>query len=120
MEWYGPLTILPAIALVILSTSNFIVSSNSEIQALEKETDRNLAIIRLKLAQLRRLSVAISFLYSSILLFLFASLSTLLVSSKLAFNSLMILAVLLTTCAVVILLIHAIRAVEIRLKHLRI
>jgi hypothetical protein len=35
MEWYGPLTILPAIALVILSTSNFIVSSNSEIQALE-------------------------------------------------------------------------------------
>jgi len=120
MEWYVPLTILPAIALLILSTSNFIVSANSEIQQLEKETRRSLAIIRLKLVQLRRLSLAICFLYSSVLIFLFASLSMIFVISELIANCLMIFAVILTTCAIAILLVHAIKAIEIRLKHLRI
>ena len=120
MEWYGPLTILPAIALIILSTANFIVSSNSEIQALQKEAERNVEIIQLKLGQLKRLSVAISFLYSSILLFLFASLSAIFSWTNILFDGFMILAVLATTCAIAVLLVHAVRAVQIRLKHLQI
>jgi hypothetical protein len=36
MEWYGPLTILPAIGLLILSTSNFIVSLNEEVTVYKK------------------------------------------------------------------------------------
>jgi hypothetical protein len=31
MEWYLPITVLPALGLPILSTSNFIIASNEEI-----------------------------------------------------------------------------------------
>ena len=39
MEWYIPLTVLPAIALIILSTSNFLVGLNSELNQLERNRD---------------------------------------------------------------------------------
>ena len=36
MQWYRPLTILPAVALIILSTSGFIIELNKEITTLVK------------------------------------------------------------------------------------
>jgi len=49
MEWYGPLTILPAVALIIMSTSNFIIALNEEIILLQHEKEKLIEIIDLKL-----------------------------------------------------------------------
>ncbi len=73
MEWYAPLTILPAVGLLILSTSNFLVALNIEIYQLEKNKELNEWIINQKIKQLRRLGIANSFLYSSALFFMFST-----------------------------------------------
>jgi len=44
MEWYGPLTILPAIGLLILSTSRFIISLNEEVSKLEGDKIKDFEI----------------------------------------------------------------------------
>lgn len=119
MDWYGPLTILPAIGLIIMSTGNFIVSLNAEIEHLKHDRNRLDEIIYLKLAQLKRLSIANVFLYSSALLFLFASLSQALVHLPMLFFLLMILAVIAVSLAIVLLLIHAVKAVSIKQRHLK-
>jgi len=120
MEWYGPLTIMPAIGLIIMSTSNFTVGLISEIERLEMDEDRArcMHIIEKKLTQLRLLSVAISLLYASILFFLFASLSNLFVSKEIVFNLLMAAAVISTTTAMVLLFIYSLKATQIRQEHL--
>jgi uncharacterized membrane protein len=120
MEWYGPLTVLPAIGLLVLSTSNFIVALNAEITTLEdRETNTN-EIIMLKLGQLKRLGWANSFLYASALLFLIAGITKALLTFESLFNTLMLLGVFVTTIAIVFLLVHSYKSVSIRQKHLRI
>ena len=37
MQWIIPITVLPGIALIVLSTSNLVVSLNKEIAGLNKE-----------------------------------------------------------------------------------
>ena len=58
MEWHAPLSILPAIGLIILSTSNFIVALNNELYQLEENKEANKWIITQKLKQLKRLGIA--------------------------------------------------------------
>ena len=120
MEWYAPLTILPAIALIILSTSNFIVSLNSEITQLGVDSEKNYGIILGKLKQLKRLGIANSFLYGSVLIFLLSGLSKAIIESDTLFNAMMILAVITTTWALWFLFIHSIKSIQIRQKHLKI
>ncbi|MCF8303616.1 MAG: hypothetical protein K9I94_10115 [Bacteroidales bacterium] len=119
MEWYGPLTILPAIGLIIISTANFIVALNNEIQRLQAEQERNKEIIKKKVIQLKRLSIGISLLYSSVLFFLFASLAKIFADQNMIFNGLMVLGVIATTLAIIVLLIQALKAIYIRQRHLR-
>jgi len=119
MEWYVPLTILPAIALIILSTSNFLIALNNEIYQLEKNKDDSAWIIAQKLKQLRRLGIAMALLYSGTLCFMFAALSKAIYNGEILFNCLMIVAVLFVTVALGFLFVHSIKAIEIRQKHLK-
>ncbi|MEM9685639.1 MAG: hypothetical protein AAF934_01790 [Bacteroidota bacterium] len=119
MEWYGPLTVLPALGLLILSTSNFIVALNNEITALEHPEKKNIAIIRLKLAQLKRLSIANAFLYAGALLFLIAGISKALLERPSVFYILMLLGVFATTTALAFLFVHALKSIRIRQQHLK-
>lgn len=119
MEWYGPLTILPAVALIILSTSNFIIALNEEIILLQKEKDKLILIIELKVQQLKRLGIANGFLYGSALLFLIAGIMKVLTNVDKLFNYTLVIGVIFITIALVFLFIHAIRSVSIREKHLR-
>lgn len=118
MEWYGPLTILPAIGLVILSTANFLVSLNDEIYRLEKDKE-NKVIIMQKLKQLKRLGRANALLYLSAVLFLFSALEKVLLQSNMLFRLLMILGTILMALALVILFIHSLKAITIRHKNLK-
>lgn len=120
MEWYVPMTILPGLGLIILSTSNFLVALNSEIMRLCEDIENNREIIDLKVIQMRRLSIAMAFLYSSVLSFLLAGLSG--VTSfvgKTLFQGLMIVGVGLVTIAIIVLLIYSIKAIGIRQQLLK-
>ena len=70
MEWYLPITIIPGIGLVILSTSNILLALNREITQLEAAAQENVSIIASKLVQLKTVSFSIVFQYIGVLLFL--------------------------------------------------
>lgn len=119
MEWYGPLTILPAVGLIIMSTSNFIIALNEEIILLQNDKEKLIVIIELKLKQLKRLGIANGFLYGSALLFLAAGLMKVLTNADILFNYILLAGVVTIIVALTFLFIHAIRSVSIREKHLR-
>ena len=119
MEWYGPLTILPAVGLIIMSTSNFIIALNEEIILLQNDKEKLIVIIELKLRQLKRLGIANGFLYGSALLFLVAGIMKVLTNVDKLFNYILLIGVVTITVALTFLFIHAIKSVSIREKHLR-
>ena len=119
LVWYVPLTILPAIGLIILSTSNFLVALNSEIYQLERNNDVGEWIIEQKIKQLRRLGIATALLYSSALLFMFSALSKAIYHGEELFDCLMIIGVIFFTIALSFLFTHATKAISIRQKHLK-
>lgn len=65
-NWYIPITIIPGIGLLILSTSNLMVTLSSEINTLIHSTDENDAIINRKLVQLKLLNRAMVLFYIAI------------------------------------------------------
>lgn len=119
MEWYGPLTILPAVGLIIMSTSNFIIALNEEIILLQNDKEKLIVIIELKLKQLKRLGIANGFLYGSALLFLAAGIMKVLTNADILFNYILLAGVVTIIVALTFLFIHTIRSVSIREKHLR-
>lgn len=119
MDWYGPLTVLPAIGLLVLSTSNFIVSLNNELIVLENDKVKFLEIIHLKISELRKLGIANSFLYGSALFFMLAGMSKAIDMNDDFFFVLKLSGVFTTTGALVFLFIHSIKSVQIRQKHLK-
>ena len=119
MEWYAPLTVMPAIGLIILSTSNFIVALNNELVEMEMSDTPNEVVIELKLAQLKRLGIANSSLYGALLCFLVAGLSSALFSGPSFPKYSMVGGVVLTTFALIFLFIHALKAVRIRHKRFK-
>jgi len=119
MEWYGPLTILPAVALIIMSTTSFIIALNEEIILLQNNKEELIVIIELKLKQLKRLGIANGFLYGSALVFLIAGILKVITHFDKLFNFIMLIGVLTITIALVYLFIHAIKSVSIREKHLK-
>ena len=63
--WYLPITILPGIGLLILSTTNLIISLNEELERLLKEADEFQVLINRKLSQMRLLTYGMAGLYIS-------------------------------------------------------
>jgi len=122
MAWYIPLTIIPGVALLILSTTNLIVALNAEITMLKKEGAVELQeIVKLKLAQLTRLSISISLLYLGVLVLLLSGVVQGLGETyQLTGKYLLMAAVLLVCAAILILIIYSIKAVRVRIKHLKI
>lgn len=120
MEWYIPITLLPGIALLILSTSNFIIAINTEIQQLNKNKTLFADIIKLKLIQLKRLSFAISGLYISALFFTITGLFAALEYSEDIMFTFVSIGTGIMTLSVILLIIYSISAISIKRKHLTI
>lgn len=74
MDWYIPITIVPAVGLIILSTSNLLISLSAEIKDLIKGSSATQPLIKIKLKQLKRLSWAMIFLYVSVASFVVSGL----------------------------------------------
>lgn len=120
MEWYGPLTILPAIALLILSTTTFIIALNNEIIELVNDEEKYAKIIQLKMKQLKRLGIANAFLYACALLFMVAGLSMAFTNNSNLFLYLMLGGVITAVVALSFLFLHSLGSILIRQKHLKI
>jgi uncharacterized membrane protein len=120
MEWYIPISLLPGIALIILSTSNFIIALNNEVKEMKKDRVLYERIIKLKITQLKRLSISISCLYFSVLLFTIIGLISWFSVAKPFVINILVLAILIMTFSVLLLVSFAIRAIKIRDLHLNI
>lgn len=65
-NWYLPITIVPGIGLLILSTSNLMVTLSSELNGLIMEGCKDEPIIIRKLVQLKTLNRAMVFFYIAV------------------------------------------------------
>ncbi len=119
MQWYIPITIIPGIGLIIMSTSNLIIALNLEVSALNLNREAFHEIIALKMGQLRRLNWAMVFLYSGILCFLLSGLLAVLINPLgLLVRIIMIVGVACSLVAILYLVAFGFRAIHIRQKHL--
>lgn len=117
-HWYVPITIVPGIGLLILSTSNLMVALSSEINELIAEKKVQELIIRRKLKQLKRLNSAMVFLYLSVASFVISGLlAGISEASQTNFNASIYSAIIGIICALValiLLIIYSSKAVRIR------
>lgn len=119
MDWYVPITIVPGIGLLLLSTSNLLIALSTEIKNLiERQNDLQTVLPR-KLKQLRLLNNAMVFLYIAVASFVLSGLiaglyeSTHIMGTEIPiyFTVAGILSALLALC---ILIVYSFKAVKIR------
>lgn len=119
MEWYFPITIIPGIALLILSTTSLILGLNAELTQLSEEKKRFEIIVDQKIIQLKRISFAVFWLYMGIFLFLISGMGAAMVEDTIQWPKFILLAgVLSVTGAIILLLIFSIKSVKIRIAFL--
>ncbi len=70
--WYLPITIVPGLGLLILSTSNLMVTLSNEISAMIEYSQEKTIITR-KLTQLKLLNMAMVFFYVAVALLLISA-----------------------------------------------
>lgn len=120
MEWYFPITIIPGIALLILSTTSLILALNAELTQLAEEGKRIEIIVDQKINQLKRISFALFLLYLGIFLFLISGMGAAMVENSIQWPKFILLAgVLSVTWAIILLLIFSIKSVRIRIEFLQ-
>jgi hypothetical protein len=118
MKWYLPMTIIPGVGLIILSTSNIMLSVNSDITNLLKVHKGDDDIVKAKLSQLKRVSISIVFQYIAVLLFLLAGVIAAIFSDiEFLSKGALITGVLSLSSSIVIMLVYSIKAVAIRQRH---
>ncbi len=120
MEWYIPMTIIPGIGLIILSTSNIMLALNKEITNLEDRQAKNIEIINSKLSQLKSLSISIVFQYLGVLFFLLSGIVASVLNTDLIPQVLLFIGVGVISISILLLLFYSIKSVSIRQRHLNI
>ena len=119
MQWYIPITIIPGLGLIIMSTSNLLIALNTEVSQLNRKKGVFGEIIALKIGQMKRLNWAMIFLYLAILCFLLSGLLAVLINPvALLIRIIMIAGVGSSLVAIVFLISFGFRSVSIRQKHL--
>ena len=118
-EWYVPITILPGICLLILSTSNIMIDLSREIKTLISESEEQESkLIERKLKQLKLINRAMAFLYLSVLSFVLTALyAGFIANENWAFKGdtyLFFLGVLFALLALLSLMTYSFRAVKLR------
>ena len=119
MEWYLPMTIIPGIGLIILSTSNIMLELNREISKLEEAKHEKIEIIKLKLSQLKVLNISIVFQYLGVLLFLLSGIASPMYIDANIPKGLLFIGVAIISVSILFLLYYSIKSVNVRQKHLK-
>ncbi len=120
--WYLPITILPGIGLLILSTTNLIVSLNEELERLLKEANEFQVLIDRKLSQMRLLTYGMAGLYISTALMVLSGLTSFFKQFQPRIingvgSLILISGVVFIFISLIILIIYSTRAVTIRRAH---
>ena len=121
MQWILPITVIPGIGIIILSTSNFMINLNKEIVRLNKQKKEYFVIIELKLEQLKRLNWALVFLYTGILFFLTSGVLGAITEPENIYPvASMLVGIGVLIIAITLLIIYGFKSIYIRQKHLKI
>lgn len=119
MEWYIPITILPGIGLLILSTSNFLISLNDEIKVLNIDKEKYQSIVAEKIRQLKKLTFALIAQYLSAFSFVVSGiLGEILKMDEMMIN-LVFTGVVFLAISIILLIHYSIRTLNIRQKHFK-
>ena len=119
MEWYIPLTILPGIGMIILSTSNLLIAINNEIRDLNLEKDKYQTIISAKIKQLKRLNYALIAEYLCAFIFVVGGILGGMTKNDNVINSLILLGVAFLGIAIVFLIYYSLKSLVTRQEHLK-
>ena len=113
-SWIVPITLLPGIGLLIMSTSNLVVSLSEEIDHLEHRHLKMIPIIELKINQLDLLNKALVGLYISAGLFTLGGMIMGIYPEEQFVKWLLGVGVLIVFISLVLLIIYSFRSVKIR------
>ncbi len=118
-SWYVPITIVPGIGLLLMSTSNLLLGLSNEIKGLIVEQANYLDLLERKLRQLKLLNYAMVFLYVSVAFFVISGLVAGLYQSTNVMGGQMPLyfsgvGIISALAALLLLIIYAFRAVRIK------
>ncbi|MDZ4147982.1 MAG: hypothetical protein U1C58_06845 [Flavobacteriaceae bacterium] len=112
-NWYVPITILPGVALLILSTSNLLIALSGEIkQRIIDNQDKTVTLKKLK--QLKLLNRGMVGFYIGSGCMVGAGIQDFLAYSKICSKILMLLGTLSIFVSIAFLIVFSIRAVRIR------
>jgi phage shock protein PspC (stress-responsive transcriptional regulator) len=111
-NWYLPITIIPGIGLIVLSTSNLMVALSNELDKLIS-TCKDDTIINRKMAQLKLLNKAMVCFYVAIALLLISGIIAGINDTYNFSTYLGILAIVVSTFGLISLIIYSIRSVNI-------
>lgn len=112
-NWYLPITIVPGLGLLILSTSNLMVTLNNEISAMIEYSNEKTIITR-KLKQLKLLNMAMVFFYIAVALLLVSAVLNGLLTIEKTSLYISILAIVSALIGLFSLVFYSFRAVSIR------
>lgn len=112
-NWYLPITIIPGLGLLVLSTSNIMIALSNEIDSII-ELNKDSAIIRRKLAQLKLLNKAMAFFYTAIASLLISAILKGLFNLEETTFFISAFAVVLALIGLFSLILYSFRAVRIR------
>lgn len=112
-NWYLPITIVPGLGLLILSTSNLMVTLSNEISAM-LDTAKEKTIIARKLKQLKLLNMAMVFFYVAVALLLISAVCNGLYAIDKVSLYISVLAIFFALIGLFALVTFSFRAVSIR------
>lgn len=112
-NWYLPITIVPGLGLLILSTSNLMVTLSNEISAMLDTAKAKTIIVR-KLKQLKLLNMAMVFFYVAVALLLVSAVCNGLYAIDKASLYISVLAIVFALLGLFSLVLFSFRAVSIR------
>ncbi|MCL5128140.1 hypothetical protein [Algibacter sp. L4_22] len=112
-NWHLPITIVPGLGLLILSTSNLMVTLSNEISGMIENSNKK-SITARKLKQLRLLNMAMVFFYVAVALLLISAVINGLyeVGKTSLYTS--VLAIVFALIGLISLIVYSFRAVTIR------
>lgn len=112
-NWHLPITIVPGLGLLILSTSNLMVTLSNEISGMIENSNKK-SITASKLKQLRLLNMAMVFFYVAVALLLISAVINGLyeVGKTSLYTS--VLAIVFAIIGLISLILYSFRAVTIR------
>ncbi|HKK46405.1 MAG TPA: hypothetical protein VJ964_12850 [Balneolaceae bacterium] len=123
-KWYLPITILPGIGLLILSTSNLAVALNKEMEALLKDATNFESLISKKVDQLQLLTYSMTGFYISTALMVLSGIVSVLPNVGVGLEkgwglSILLLGVVFIFVSLVLLIVYSAKAVRIRQEHFK-